>query len=174
MKVLTLVVLALLLLLLQSSALLPRAGFFAWRPDLMLLLVIFWGLFFGPAQGLAAAAVAGLMLDALSAAPLGAHLGALVPVVVLSALTDQSLVASRFFRSLLLTLVGTGIYYLILGLLLQLHGRSVDWPGSVPGVLVPSALWNLVVSPLFYVGTHALASRLGGSSGGLVLHRETQ
>ena len=166
MKILVLTFLALILLFIQSSVLTPFGAWFPARPDLLLLLVIAWGVAFGYGQGVVALALCGFLMDLASALPMGGHVLALVPVLILLLLFERQLMASKIVSSLLLVFSATFLYYLSLAIVLQFSGRHVDWGGSLVQTVVPGALINVVVSPLFFWVTAALASWLGVSRGG--------
>ena len=161
MKPLTLTVVALSLLFIQSSVLPAPSGALSARPDLLLLFVLAWSLVFGQGQGVAAAGLAGVLLDTVSAAPLGAHLVALAPAVLLTTLRRVEFTDSPLALSLVLAPMATAAYYLVLALTLQLNGWHVDWTDGVLLVLAPAMVVNLLLSPFFYWGVTALARRLG-------------
>ena len=161
MKLLVLALTSLLLLFIQTNLLRPSEDTFLVRPDLLLLLVLFWGLRFGQAQGLVAAAIAGVLLDSTSSLPTGGHLLALVPIVLVAAVARQQPVASRTTLGFFLTCLATFIYYLILALVLQITGRPLDWLGSVVSVMLPAMLINALLSPLFLLWTDYLGMLLG-------------
>ncbi len=132
----------------------------ALRPDLGLLLVLTWGLSFGPAHGLIAALLGGFLLDSSSGLPFGAHLLALVPVVLLSAARETDLFASRASLPFVLVPLATLGYYVVLALVLQMVGRPLDWDSAMRGVAAGMVL-NAALSPLFYLVTSALSVRFG-------------
>src|SRR3990167_8182886 len=163
MKILVLTFFALSLLFIQSSVFTPFGAWFPARPDLLLLLVIGWAVAFGYGQGVVALALCGFLMDMASALPVGGHVLALVPVMLLILLVERQLMSSRFISSLLLVLVATFLYYLSLAVVLQFSGRHVDWGGSLVQTVVPGALTNVAVSPLFFWVTATLAAWLGVS-----------
>jgi rod shape-determining protein MreD len=132
----------------------------ALKPDLGLLLVLTWGLSFGPAHGLIAALLVGPLLDAASGLPFGAHPLALVPVVLLSAARETDLFASRASLPFVLVPLATLGYYVVLAVLLQVVGRPLDWGSALRGVAAGMVL-NAALSPFFYLVTSALSLRFG-------------
>lgn len=171
MKLLLLVFSSLILLFIQTNLLRPSEDTFLVRPDLLLLLALFWGVRFGPAQGLVAVAIAGMLLDSTSALPAGGHLLALAPIVLVAAAAQQQPVANRMALGFSLTFLATFVYYLTLALVLQLTGRPIDWLGSALGVMLPAILVNVLLSPLFLWGTDYLGTLLGQRRPGPALRR---
>lgn len=149
------------LFLVQSVVLSPFGLWFPTRPDLLLLFVIGWTLAFGPGMGLAAAVVSGLLLDSASAAPMGSHVLASVFVVPLALFFERQRVASKTLFIGGLVVLATALYYVILLGARAISGAGVDLSGHLFYVVVPTALTNLVVCPLFILGAEALAGRTG-------------
>ena len=170
MRFATLLALALLFLVIQTVVLGPGAGLLV-RPDLLLLLVVLWGLTLGVSQGLMAATVAGLLSDSVSAAPLGMHVLALMAASLVVAVRRIELVESRFALALVIAPLGTAVYYGVSVLVLQFSGWPVDWPAAAAARLVPALLINTAVTAPLYVLISLIAERLGAPYTGVVVRR---
>ncbi|MBI2885578.1 MAG: rod shape-determining protein MreD [Chloroflexi bacterium] len=170
MKLVVLVLSGLALLLVQTVLLIPSQGSAGFRPDLLLLLTLYWGRVFGQGQGILATVLAGALLEFSSAAPLGATLLALAPVAVLGA-SEQQMLAHRTLGNILLALPATLLYYSVLALASQVVGWPVDWLGGILWTLAPGVLSNLVAGPLVYGGVYYAGSVLGAARTGPTLGR---
>lgn len=126
----------------QTALALPRL----LQPNFPLLLAFAWGLAFGPAQGLFACALNGILLDTVSAAPFGSHLLAMTAASVPTLLNVQSLFERRLAESLVLVPLATLIYYAVLTLAFVVTGRTIDWVGLLLWVWTPNLLANVVWS----------------------------
>lgn len=151
MKLLLCVPLLGLLALLQSS-LLPHFSIIGAHPDLVLLAVVSWTLLRGLTEGLTWAFVGGLWLEALSGAPFGLSLLALVLVAFLVSPLETTL-----FRQHIVFLIATvtvasfanGAVYL---LLLRLSGNPGVALAALWRIVIPVALYTGLLTPIFYPG----------------------
>lgn len=149
MKLLLCVPLLGLLALLQSS-LLPPFSIIGAHPDLILLAVVSWTLQRGLTEGLTWAFVGGLWLEALSGAPFGLSLLALVITAFLVSPLETTL-----FRQHIVFLIATvtaasfvnGAVYL---LLLRLSGNPGAALGALWRIAMPAALYTGLLTPIFY------------------------
>lgn len=141
------------------------------RPDFVLLTVLLWGLALGLQAGMLAAVVGGLMLDSVSAGPLGMHVLALMAATLLTPLREREVVASRFLLALVLAPLGTAVYYGVVLAVLQVTGHPVDWGGQTAVRIVPAATVNTVVIAPLYVVIALIAARLGMPYSGTVVRR---
>jgi rod shape-determining protein MreD len=156
MKYTLLIVLSLVAISVQMVIDLPL--FF--QPSFPFLLAFTWGLAFGPAQGVAAAALNGLLLDVTSAAPLGSHLVATLIPSVLTILRIEGFFEKRLVEGLVLVPLATLVYYVSLALTFLATGRVVDWGDIVVWLWIPGIVANILWGfPLLLV-TGKLAQRL--------------
>jgi rod shape-determining protein MreD len=129
--------------------------------DLPLVLVVSWSLLRGVQQGMLWAFIAGIAVDLLSGAPFGAATFSLMAAAGLSGLARRSAVRAHLALLLVTSLLMTIIYGLVFLAILQVSGRSVDWLGSLYRVVLPSAIPNVVLMPLFFVVMRRLYFRFG-------------
>lgn len=135
--------------LLQSS-LLPHLSRGGLKPDLVVMLVISWGLLRGVQEGLLWAFIGGLALDLLSATPLGLSALILTLLTLLTSLGQKSIYRTSILFPLAVIFLATFGYNLALLLGWQLLGRPALWGETFLEVLLPTGLLNtLVMLPLY-------------------------
>ena len=123
----------------QSLFELPRL----LQPAFPLLFVLGWGLAFGPGQGLLACAVNGLLMDTVSAAPLGSHLLAMITASMITLLSVQEL-ELRLTERFILIPIATLAYYVVLTVAIALTGYAISWPETVVWHWFPGVFANLL------------------------------
>jgi rod shape-determining protein MreD len=130
-----------------QTTLLARVSVFGARPDLMLLVVLAWTVLRGSDEGLGWAFIGGLILDIISGGPLASTALALVAVAVMSGQSLGQGIGSEVVRLILLALLGALIYHLVLLILLNWTGHTIDWQFALAEVALPSALLNAALMP---------------------------
>jgi rod shape-determining protein MreD len=133
------------LALLQSALFsrLPLGGI-----QLVLLLIIAYTLIAGVQEGLLWAFIGGLFLDLFSLSPVGATSLAYMGTVLAIAMVRRSLPPGPVLLPLLMTAMGTAVYFFIYLALLSLSGQPVNWQAT--GV-TPVVLWHtLLILPLYW------------------------
>lgn len=136
-------------LLLQTTLLLSM-GAVHLRPDLLLLFVVGVGVVAGVSHAVIWSAAAGLLLDLMSAAPLGTHMMALLPVALLTLLRQSDIIEGRLTLSLALVFIATFVYDTIFLAMIALTGQRVEWLPSLFWVMLTSAVLNTAVMPPVY------------------------
>lgn len=131
------------------------------KPDLMLLMVISWSLLRGSKEGMIWALVGGIGLDLLSGAPFGTYTVILVALSLVAGLGQLSVFRTHIALPLIATLIATLVYDLFFLLLLHVRGYSIVWTDSLIKVVLPSALLNVLLSPLAYRALYWLYSKTG-------------
>ncbi|HAL61095.1 MAG TPA: rod shape-determining protein MreD [Chloroflexi bacterium] len=135
--------------LLQSS-LLPHLSPGGLKPDLVVILVISWGLLRGVKEGLLWAFIGGLALDLLSTTPLGLSTLILTLLTFLTSLGQKSIYRTNILFPLALIFLATSGYNLALLLAWQLLGRPALWGETFQEVLLPTGFLNtLAMLPLY-------------------------
>lgn len=134
----------------SQTALFPHASIFGVRPDLILLAVISAGLLWGVGQSLLIAIAGGLLLDISGVGAVGFSSLALLPVALLASFEGTDIIESRLPSVILLSFIGTVLYYLVLMVLYQAAGARHPWLDFLTSVLLPGAIINSVASlPVF-------------------------
>ncbi len=146
--------------LLQSS-LFPHLSWGGLKPDLVVMLVISWGLLRGVKEGLLWAFIGGLALDLLSATPLGLSALVLTPWILLTSLGQKSIYRTNILLPLASIFLATLGYNLVLLLAWQLLGRPALWGETFLEVLLPTGFLNLLVMLPLYPFLSWLHRRIG-------------
>lgn len=144
-----------------QTTVMPHLTILGVKPDLMLLVVISWSLLRGAKEGLIWALIGGIGLDLVSGAPFGTLTGALVALSLVAGLGQLSVFRTHIALPLIAALVATLIYDLFFLLLLQVRGCSISWTDSLIKVVLPSMLFNVLLSPLIYKALYLLHRKTG-------------
>lgn len=139
----------------------PHLTIMGVKPDLVLLMVISWSLLRGAQEGVIWALVGGMGLDLLSGAPFGTSTVPLVIISLLAGLGELSVFRTRIALPLIATLIATLAYDLFFLLLLYAEGRSIAWTDSLTKVVLPSTLFNVLLSPFVYKALYWLHRKTG-------------
>lgn len=146
--------------IIQTTAM-PHLTILGVKPDLVLLMVISWSLLRGSKEGLIWALIGGIGLDLASGAPFGISVVALVALSLLAGLGELSVFRTHIALPLIATLIATLVYDLFFLLLLHVWTGSVAWTDSLVKVVLPSTLFNVLLSPLVYKALYWLHRRTG-------------
>lgn len=160
MKLILLIPLFALLLFLQAT-LTVTVGTAHLHPDLLLLFVLSVGVISGTGTALFWAAAAGVFLNFLSVAPLGAYLVALLPATALTLVRELRLLESRFMLTLALSLVATFVLDIAMLTVLWTAGYRVEWLPSLFLITLPRAILNLAAAPVVYALVFRLLKLVG-------------
>jgi rod shape-determining protein MreD len=120
------------------------------RADLMLMLVVGWGVVHGSGQAALWGLGGGILLDLLAGTPFGLHSLSLGAIGLLA----DSL-QTNFFRSNLLIppatiLIASLLLHMAQAAALQTFGYPINWAFYLFNVVFPTALLNTVLMPLVY------------------------
>ena len=144
-----------------QTTVMPYVAFLGVKPDLVLLVVISWSLLRGAKEGIVWALIGGIGLDLVSGAPFGIHTLALAVPSLLAGLGELSVFRTHLALPLIATLVATLAYDLFFLFLLQMRGTSIAWTDSLIKVVLPSILFNVLLSPFIYKALYWLHRRTG-------------
>jgi rod shape-determining protein MreD len=141
--------LLLLAALLQATLLrhLPTSGY---TVDLVLLLVVAWGIL-REGEATLWGLVGGIILDFLTGAPFGVQTISLGAIGLLNDLMAISVFRTNILFPLIAAFVATIIYDTIALLALQIFGFPVAWTEVIVRVTLPSAIVNTIAMPVVYV-----------------------
>ena len=120
------------------------------HPDLVLILVIGWGILRGLGEGLIWALIGGLCLDFTSGAPFGIFTLTSLLVALAASISHGRVFGSSIILPLGLTFPLSLLFNGLALLLLTLLGRSVVWTQAFYNVLLPVAIFNTVVMMLVF------------------------
>jgi rod shape-determining protein MreD len=118
--------------------------------DLVLLLVLAWGIIRGVREGLLWGLIGGLALDTLSAVPFGVTTAVLGTVGFLGGLPGIPLLRGSALSPLFATVLATFLYKGLLMALLALFGWQWQWLDVLRDVVLPAALRNAIVMVPIY------------------------
>jgi len=127
-------------------ALLPLGRDLAWwRPEWLLLVLVYWTIALPHRVGLITALVAGLLLDVMEGAPIGQHMLSLGLVVTLARLMYQRLRVFTLLQQAGVVFILTGIHQLIGQWLLGLQGVRFEgfaflYPAAASALVWPAVM----------------------------------
>jgi len=143
-----------------QSTMLSQFRFLSGRPDLILLVVIGWGLAGRTSESMVFAFFGGLFLDLFSVLPFGTHAIALVIVAFLVSLYEGRIWEVNILMPLGITLMGSLVYNTIILAVLLLAGRQIDLTYAFGRVILPSTFLNLIFAIPISQAMAGLARRL--------------
>jgi rod shape-determining protein MreD len=129
----------------QSSAV-PHVTVWGVFPDVVLVLVVTWGLEAGRREGVVWGLIGGLGVDLLSGAPMGAATVSMAAVGFLAGTARRSAFRGRAALPSLAAFVGTVVYDLLFLAIVALSGGRVLWLASLGRIVLPAALLNGVLA----------------------------
>ncbi|NWG15541.1 MAG: rod shape-determining protein MreD [Chloroflexi bacterium] len=136
--------------ILQAS-LTPRFSILGGRPDLVFLLVLAWALNAPLEQGVVWAFVGGILLDLMSAAPLGTSVIGMVIIVFALDVFRQQVYRVGLLTIMWTVLAGTLFQQTTVMVLLLLAGFKVPILDNVGYVVLPSVFYNFVlIFPVYF------------------------
>jgi rod shape-determining protein MreD len=152
-----------------QSTLLPRVPIFGIVPQLWLVATLAWVTLHGIGDGIIWAFVGGLFIDLFSASPLGTTALALMAAVTVVSFVQRSLPQNRTLMPVLLTILGTFVfwfvYLLLLRIIIPIMARNMEFLGiddlargtNAPGLIADIANRFNPVGPIIeYVFITAL------------------
>ncbi len=145
-----LVIPLLILVAILQTSLVPHLALWGVFPDLPLLVVVAWSLLRGPREGIIWGFIAGLAVDMLSGAPLGAATLALMLTGILAGLGATTTVRALLALPLLAAFAGTIVYDLVFLLMIRISGQTVAWLGTLVRIILPSAVLNTALMLLVF------------------------
>ena len=120
------------------------------KPDLLLLIVVGWGIVRGGGESVMWGLGGGLFLDLVSGVPFGVQAIALGAIGLLADLMETNFFRSNMMLPLAAIFVATILYHILIGATLQTFGYPVSWPPFVLNVVIPTAALNTVLMPVAY------------------------
>lgn len=147
---------ALLLFLITAVALVLQATIFDFirifgvKPDLVLLLVIFYGFIHGSKEGAYFGFLSGLFIDFLSGQYIGLNALSKMAVGYFVGLGETKLYKENIFIATIVSMVGTVIGQTIYYLLLLVTGIHIPFINGLFHVIIPIAVYNGIFTILLY------------------------
>ena len=120
------------------------------RPDLMLMLVVGWGVVHGNRQATLLGFGGGILLDLMSGTPFGLHAITLGAIGFLADSLQTTFFRSNIFIPLATIFVATLMIYIGSAAALQTLGYPVSWAIYIFNIVLPTAILNTALMPLVY------------------------
>ncbi len=117
----------------------------------LLVLLMCWAMVRGPRETMVLIPLAGTFKDLITTDPVGASALALLPIVPLAAVRERRPTESEFLPTLAVVAVASLSYHLLYMLVLTAVGDGPPWLQSPIRVVLPAALFNALLTPIFYL-----------------------
>ncbi len=140
----------LLLLALLQVTLMPHLVIAGVEPDLVLAAVVCWAILNGASQGAVWGFLGGLAMDLLSGAPFGMHTFVMTLVGTLAGLGVALLPREHSLLLPSMAVICTVMQQAIYVWLLRAAGWPLEWGQVLLTVVIPVALFNLLLTVLCY------------------------
>lgn len=146
-----LVVPLLLFIAITQTTLLPLFLPGSVRPDLMLMMVVGWGVIHGEGQAAMWGLGGGLMLDLFSGAPFGLHTFSLGAIGWIADTLQTNFFRSNILIPLAIIFVAAILYHIGQAAVIQLFGRTINWALYSFNVVMPTAILDTALMPFVYL-----------------------
>ena len=153
MRYLVMTVLFLISLILQST-LFPHLTVAGVKPDLVLILVVFYTLLHGSREGALVGAIGGLLQDLLLGQNIGMNALAKIMVGYLFGLLEKKIYKENLLIPMAILFLATLMNETILYLLRQYVGSSVGYFTALKNVIISTAIYNSCLTPFIYGRFH--------------------
>ncbi|MCC7161374.1 MAG: rod shape-determining protein MreD [Anaerolineae bacterium] len=120
------------------------------RPDLMLMVVVGWGVVHGSGEAALWGLAGGLLLDLFSGAPFGLHTFALGGIGWLADTLQTNFFRSNLLIPLATIFIATLLYHIGQAAVMQLLGYAINWAFYSFNVVLPTAILNTALMPIVY------------------------
>ncbi len=117
----------------------------------LMVLLMCWAMVRGPREAMALIPMAAIFKDLITNDPVGITILALLPIVPLSGIRERHLTQSEFVPIVVVVAVASISYNLIYMVALTSLGEDVSWAQSPLRVLLPAAVFDAALTPLFYL-----------------------
>lgn len=127
-------------------------GFLAIRgiaPNVVLVVVVVYGLLFGWEMGIAAGVLGGLLLDLTTSQLIGSHVLALAAVGLMVGLVEEGVFKDNLLLPLIGGFLGSLVGQIVLVGCIWLFRRSFPL-GDLRAALLPTALYDVILCVLVY------------------------
>lgn len=139
---------------------LPHVTFFGAHPNLMLVVIVAWGLLRGNRDGLIWALVGGVLLDLFSLAPIGTATLPLLIVMFLVGLLEFTAFRVVIWLPIATVFVATPLFQLLALVVIKSLGWETGW-GRTVELLLPMATFNALLMVIIF----PLMRRVSGWAG---------
>ncbi len=117
----------------------------------LLVLLVCWAMVRGPGEPMVLILMGGTFKDLITTDPVGVSVLALLPIVALAAIRERWPTESEFLPTVAAVAAASLSYHLIYMMVLTAVGDGPPWLQSPTRVLLPAALFNALLTPIFYL-----------------------
>jgi rod shape-determining protein MreD len=117
----------------------------------LLVLLMCWAMVRGPKETMLLIPLAGTFKDLITTDPVGTSVLALLPILPLAAIRERWPTESEFVPTLAVVAVASLCYHLLYMMVLTAVGDGPPWLQTPTRVLLPAALFNALLTPIFYL-----------------------
>jgi rod shape-determining protein MreD len=150
MKYVFLAPLAMTVVLLQVAAA-PYFPLMGATANPLLVLLMCWAMVRGPREAMVLIPLTAVFKDLITNDPVGVTVLALLPIVPLATARERHLTQSEFVPIVVMVAVASISYHLVYMVALTSLSEDIPWAQSPLRVLLPAALLDAVLTPLFYL-----------------------
>jgi rod shape-determining protein MreD len=117
----------------------------------LLALLMCWAMVRGPREAMVLIPLTAVFKDLITSDPVGVSVLAMLPIVPLAAVRERHPTQSEFVPTVVVVAVASLCYHLVYMVVLASLGEDVAWLQSPVEVILPAALLDAVLTPLFYL-----------------------
>lgn len=120
------------------------------RPDLMLVIVVAWGIVRGGGESVVWGLTGGLLLDLFSGVPFGVQTVALGAIGLVADVMETNFFRSNMLVPLAAIFIATLLYHILMGAIFQTLNYPISWEPFLFDVVLPTAGLNTILMPVAY------------------------
>jgi rod shape-determining protein MreD len=139
----------------MQATVFPSSELIGIFPDVTLVIILVWSAVRGVRDGLIWAFLVGILLDTLALDPLGGNALALLPVVLLGALSGRAFFQSNLIVPIVACVAATFLHALVLLLVRSAGGESISIAPLLRIILLQTVLNVMIVPPIYLIGSLA-------------------
>lgn len=139
----------------MQATVFPSSDLISIFPDVTLVIILVWSAVRGVRDGLLWAFLVGILLDTLALDPLGGNALALLPVVLLGALSGRAFFQSNLIVPIVACVVATFLHAFVLLLVRSAGGESIAMTSLIRIIMLQTVLNVMIVPPIYLIGSLA-------------------
>lgn len=139
----------------MQATVFPSSDLISIFPDVTLVIILVWSAVRGVRDGLLWAFLIGILLDTLALDPLGGNALALLPVVLLGALSGRAFFQSNLIVPIVACVVATFLHAFVLLLVRSAGGESIAMTSLIRIIMLQTVLNVMIVPPIYLIGSLA-------------------
>ncbi|MBE0446890.1 MAG: rod shape-determining protein MreD [Actinobacteria bacterium] len=137
-----------------QAAVVPHISIAGAKPDVILIIAALYGFMYGPSAGSLAGFTGGLLGDLLIGSHVGLDLLSKSIVGFFAGLVQRTIFIENILLPMLAIFVATGLNeFIYIGFMLLL-GEAVPLKLLIVKTILPSALYNSLLTPFIYLAAH--------------------